>query len=458
MKIFLLFPRFRDKVWGLPLGVGYLASVLINNDFTDLTVLDGTFQKWDECLQRVREEKPDILGVSVQTIFADLAFNFAREIKKYRPNTLVVFGGPHPTILPEQTVSQSFVDVVCVGEGEYTMLELAREMNLKDINGILYREDGQILANPPRKLIANLDKLPFPAYNLFNPAYFKHGWATVLGSRGCPFNCSFCQPALSKIFSRRVRYRSSENIIEEMIELSDKYNVHGFHFIDDTFTVDKKWTTTLCEKLIEENLGFKWIASTRSDTVTPELLEIMKKAGCIQVCVGVESGDSIIRNEIYNKNITVRQIVDCFKWIKAAGMKGYAYLMVGAPGETRKSILRSLELLDVIKPDFCQATVTTPLLGTNLYSYCQEKGIIQAEKYSDIDYYQGYSTIKLDNFTPDQIKKIKASFFLSVVAHRLMPISYRMLFRIVYPFSGIIEDMINRLKPLLRRLYHFRTI
>jgi len=457
MKVFLLFPRFKHRIVDLPLGIGYLASVLIQNGFSGATLLDGTFQSEYECLTKVRDEKPEVLGISVQTMYADRAFGFAKKVKEYCPDTMIVFGGPHATILPQETMRNPFVDIVCVGEGEYTFLELVKGTDLKAVNGIVFREDDYIITNPPREPIKNLDEIPFPAYDLYHPYYFEHSAIGMMASRGCPFNCCFCQPALRKIFPG-VRFRSPENVVEEMVLLRDKHHVHMVEFHDDTFTVNKIWVSKLCKKMKEEDLGIKWIANARADTVSPSILKLLRDAGCIQLNIGVESGEPSIRNAILGKNISDEQIINCFRWTKEAGINRYAFLMVGTPGESRLSISKTLRLLDQIKPDGGTVTVTTPLPGTNLYTFCEGQHILAAKKYEDIDYTQGYSAIRLKNFTSNEIKRVRVSIFFSMIANRLFSISHEAFFKFVYPLPSIVSDVVDILKDQVRRLKPLRDI
>lgn len=456
MKVCLLFPRFKHRIVDLPLGVGYLSSVLIHNGFSDTILLDGTFQSEYECLTTVRDKRPDVLGISVQTMYADRAFSFAKKVKGSCPNTMIVFGGPHATILPLETIRNPFVDVVCVGEGEYTFLELIKGVDLRAINGIVFRDDGHIVSNPPRSPIKDLDEIPFPAYHLYHPYYFKRAIG-MMASRGCPFNCSFCQPALRKIFPG-MRFRSPENVIEEMTILRDRYHVKLIQFHDDTFTVNKAWVTKLCEAMMKENLGIKWIANSRADTVSPSLLKLMRNAGCIQLNIGVESGDPFIRNVVLGKNISDEHIINCFKWTKEVGIKRYAFLMVGTPGESMLSIVKTLKLLDLIKPDGGTVTVTTPLPGTKLFKFCEEQRILTAKRYEEIDYTQGYSVIRRKNFTPNEIKRVRVSIFFSMIANRLFSISHEAFFKIVYPLPNIVSDIVDLLKDRVRRLHIVRML
>lgn len=433
MKVALIFPHFNCSFGERcpSIGLAYIASYLRKNNI-DARIFDGTFHSPRDILRQVLEYNPDIAGISVQTATAEYSFDLAGKMKEKNKNITIVFGGPHPTIVPEETMKNKDVDTVVVGEGEETMLDVCKNLHqLEKVKGIWFKQDGNIIKNPERELIKNLDALPFPAYDLLNDEYFKDG-GVIMCSRGCAFNCSFCQPTLRKLFGNAVRFRSAKNIIEEIEFLIKKYNIKHFLFHDDTFTVNKAWVKELCNEILEHKLNIKWICKGRINTVDRELLKIMKDAGCTDIEFGVESGSEKIRNTILNKNISNELIINVFNMCKEVGIDTTAFLMVGSPHETKETIEDTIELVKIIKPLHNVVSITTPLIGTNLYDYCIENNLlIPASSWSDYKFSKKI-LIKNDNLTEDDLRY----FF-----HKLEFMGYK----------NYIIDSIKKLK--IRRLY-----
>jgi len=385
LKILLINPPHTTRYPQPPLGLAMIAAVLEKNGYfvkiLDLPVL-GFSEKSLSAI--IRQEKPDVVGVTAMTPTMDSAVRVIKIVKKCESNITVVLGGPHATILPEETLkSVPEIDIIVRGEGEQTMLELVKvlEEDPKSVNkvlGITYREGNVVRNNPLRPLILDLDTLPFPAYHLlpikkyhFHPPFGRlTPLMPIITSRGCPYRCIFCSKA---VFGKQYRSNSPEHIIDEIKILNEKFGVKEVKFYDDVFTLDRKRVVAFCRQLKEEGMDIPWSCETRVNLVDAELLRLMKSAGCYIIEYGVESGNQEILNAL-NKDITLEQTMDAFRLTREAKIGTVAYFMLGAPDETSVTIRETIEFAKKIDPDFVQFSITTPYPGTNLYSLAVEEG------------------------------------------------------------------------------------
>jgi radical SAM superfamily enzyme YgiQ (UPF0313 family) len=381
----------------------YVAAVLEREKHV-VRVLDTQL---NENATKVAEDvallRPDIIGITATTPQITLALAIAGEIKK-RLKVPVVLGGVHPTVMPEETLGFDSVDFVVLGEGEETMPELCRRIqdgeSVSEVKGIGYKRHGKLRFTSIRPLIEELDDVPFPARHhlrsrwYFAPPRMRGVWtkstATIITSRGCPFQCLFCSSHL--MFGRRVRRRSPENVVEELEHLRHEFGIDSIWFVDDTFTVDQKWVMQFCDLLIKKGLhNLVWGCQARADTLEPYTLQLMKQAGCVQVDIGVESGsDRVLK--ILKKGITVEQIEKAFKICKEAGVQTFASFILGTPGETSEDIKKTEALIDKITPDYSEFFYATPYPGTDLYVLAQKHGVFD----KDIPYHQWLASKQTD--------------------------------------------------------------
>ncbi len=400
MRIALIFPRTRYPSGQPPLGILYLAAYLRQHVDCEIDVIDPTFEHQPLAyMETAIKAKPyDLVGISVMTPMLNEALFASRVAKRLPHNPLVVWGGPHPTVMPEQTMSYSEVDAICVGEGEETFLELIQHGgDPREVAGMWYRVNGDIVRNPPRPMIADISQLPFPARDLIPMETYIRAWysltaadpdltgTSVIGSRGCPYSCTYCQPTLRHIFGRKVRRRSVDNIIAELEHLKAAYNIQAFMFEDDTFIANGGWAYEFCEKLRTSGLDLRWGCNVRADLVRRDLLEAMRDAGLVQMNMGIESGSQRILDEIYNKRITVEQVEQAAAMAHELGIRVGGYFMIGAPTETVEEVRRTISFAVRLPIDEAAFNVTTPLPGTILWE--QTKDLI-AEDLTHFDYYK----------------------------------------------------------------------
>lgn len=413
MKILLINPKCTTgKARWIPLGLAYIASVLIKAGF-QVKVMDGD-------ISGMQDFEPDVVGITATTPQIDEAWRIAEEVKKFMPLTTVVLGGVHPTIMPVESIVNSSIDIVVIGEGEQTMLELCialrDKLPLEYVEGIYYKSGNQsFTVTKPRELIQDLDSLPCPARELFNfpqdykPGYFRREpTATILTSRGCPGRCTFCNKS---IFGSKFRMRSALSVVTEIVFLAGVYGIKEFHISDDNFTTDKNRALEICDRLIDLKLDIIWACSNgiRVDFVTQELLDKMKQAGCYRVAFGIESGSPEILKNI-NKNITLDKIENAVKMAKKSGLITVGFFMVGNYGETDKTINETIRFIRKIGLDYTQFTIATPYPGTELADQVAKNGTVFAKKWSDYNTYTG-SVFEWDNLSKERIDAYQSKMY-----------------------------------------------
>ena len=367
-----------------PLGLAYIAAVLEQNHF-EVEILDCIAEELtvSDLVQRIKHSNPSVVGISAVTPNIHVALKLANEIKRVLPDITIVLGGVHPTLFPQQILKNGGVDIVVIGEGEYTMLELSETLDrgreLSDVLGIAYRKDGKITICPPRPLENDLDNLPFPARYLlpmhsYKPFIHKRYPAhALMSSRGCPFQCVFCCRDIS---GRHHRLRSVGNVIEEIKVLTEEYNTKEVDFQEPIFCLNKKWTENFCQKLIEENLDIVWSAQTRVDMVDETLLRLMKKSGCWMLYYGIEAGDQLLLDNM-KKNVELSQIRKSVELTSKVGIKAWGSFMFGLPGENPDLAHKTLNFAKSLPLDFASFHLTTPFPGTELWYKSNEWGEIK---------------------------------------------------------------------------------
>ncbi len=418
MKILLINPpwviRNQKNVWRNvasvmpPLGVAWLAAVL-EKDGHDVSILDANAMQFglDDVGVWIREHgRFDLIGLTATTPLIGNALDIARSIKAEWPETIVVLGGVHPTVLPEEVLGESAVDLVVRGEGEVTLSEIAAKKPWDSIDGLSYRRDGKIVHNKERELIRDLDSLPFPAYHLlpmdrYRPAAgaAKRTPATsVLGTRGCPGRCTFCY----RIFGDRLRVRSGEKVAEEVQLLQEQYGIKEICFYDDTFTAVKPAVQAFCRSVKERKLDLTWSCFSRVDTFHEETFRMMKNAGCHQVMIGVESASPCILKNI-NKKIDIEKVEHIVRSIQKIGLELRAAFMLGNPGETEETMEENIQFALRLNPDLAQFNITTPFPGTDMYRWADENDYLLTRDWDDYDLSR--PVMKLPTVSPETVQR-----------------------------------------------------
>jgi radical SAM superfamily enzyme YgiQ (UPF0313 family) len=368
------------------LSVATLKAFLKEKTQHDAIIIDLVFHRkdWKNYLtEKINEEKPDIIGLSVLSFNYPEALQIAQFIK-YNFKIKIIFGGIHVILSPEETIENNVVDIICTGEGEFVLKELLdNNLNCKDVEGIWYKENGKVIKNKNRILIENLDSLSFPNFEDFDlDRYFilNHKHLPIMGSRGCPYSCTYCSnhALRKKLQGKYVRYRSVDNIMEEIELRINQYYQNGMRFLylfDDTFILHKDFVLEFCKKFIEKgyNKKIRWTANVRANLVTDEIIKKMKDAGCYEARMGVESGNDYILNTVYKRNMTKKQLIEAFKIIKSHGMQLRLDFIIGAPYETLEMMQESFDLAKQSDADQVFFAKLYPFPGTVIKEICEKE-------------------------------------------------------------------------------------
>jgi len=433
-KILLINPPFyrlmNSHFNGLSLGLCYIAGVLKNAGFyvriynadylndtkyiTQKEILENyenyktILQNpenpiWQEIKSTLKDFKPDLVGITALTGTYKSAEIIAKIVKDFDPGIRLVIGGVHPTILPDEVINTDLFDLVVRGEGENTFLEIAKGEKKEDIPGLSYRDDnGSIVHNPDRPYIKELDAIPFPARDLYinEPESMDYGY--IMTGRGCPFQCTYC--ASKKIWNRKARFRSEQNVIEELKYVQRTFGTRSFYFIDDTFTLDRKRAKRICQMIIDESLNIEWICDTRVDTLDEELLFLMKKSGCTRVKIGVESGSDRILKKI-KKGITKDQIRHAVSLIRKARLDFTIYLMIGFPTETNQDVHETIDFARELDPKYYSLSILAPYPGTEIYDDVLKSGITLPKEHWEYFFHQSKDMILTLNINKKTIEE-----------------------------------------------------
>ena len=326
----------------------------------------------------IQEYSPDIIGLTAMSFAFKTAIHIAKDIKEVLKDSIIVFGGVHASVMPDEVLSYDFVDYVVRHEGEYTFLELIQrireEKSPEGVRGVSFKKDGLIVHNPPRERILDFDTLPFPDRTLLNMNLYKAtSWfppyirrrAIVLGGRGCPNQCTFC--ASSTVWgNRQCVMRSATSILNEIEEIINRFHIRGIHFGDEIITLRKTRLIELCEGILDKGLNISWTCFSTVNTLDREAVTIMKKSGCCMILMGVESGSEKVRKNI-KKRISQQEILDAFRITKEVGIRRTACFLLGSLGETAETFQETIDLAKEIRADDYALNVITPYPGTELY-------------------------------------------------------------------------------------------
>lgn len=360
------------KLWSSnpPLGVAYIASFLreahsveivdLNYQFTE----DGAFQKYCE------KRSPKLIGISSTSIQFPALKKILPDMREACPSSLIALGGSHASALKEQLLKDNKeLDIIVYGEGEETMYELANGNSLRHTDGIIYREGNRITRTNPRKIIADLDTIPFPARDLL-PMEFYSNPATLLTTRGCPYHCVYCDKS---VFGYSWRFRSASNVLDEIELLSEKFPGKNIGVVDDSFNINRKRVLEICEGIkirgIRSSISFE--NGLRANFMDEEIAKVMKSIGCNMLWFGMECLDQRVLDTI-KKNLTVKQIFDAVAAAKKAGIRVGGFFIVDLPGATKEIVRSTYPLIRKLELDELGFAFATPYPGTELELWVNE--------------------------------------------------------------------------------------
>lgn len=424
------------------LGLAYIAAYLEQGGYS-VSIIDMNVEKID--FQRLQEiiqiNHCQFLGITATTVQINSALDIAEKIKKVFPGLKIVMGGPHPSVMPDEVLSNEYVDYVVRGEGELTMLGLVKGDDPQTILGLSFKRNGNLVHNNPRPFIEDLDKIPFPARHLlpmdkYRPTpgnYLRLPAVSMITSRGCPGRCTFCN---TDMFGKTIRFRSAKNIAEEITALIKNYGIKEISFYDDTFSVNKKNIQELCNIISRNNIDITWSCMSRIDCMDPGLVRLMKKAGCHSICYGIESADSQILENI-NKKIALEHVGEVLNWTRQIGIDVKVSFMFGNPGETQGTMEKTIRYAISLDPDIFIFNITTPFPGTAMFNWAKENDYLATFNWDDYDL--GKVVMKLPTVSPEVIKKY-----------------YKLAYRSCYFRLGYLKHRFGRIKSLSSLMMHLR--
>lgn len=371
-----------------PLNLMYLASSLEEASIPVKIFDDDLYQLGSETITKIVSKiDPKIIGITATTATIKNSLNYLKIIKKELTNTLTVIGGTHPTFMPNEVLNEEdSLDVVVIGEGEKTLVDIANNYiknenkDLSNVKGIVYKDNGRIIATEPRPLIENLDTLPFPARHLvpFKSYKLSNQAGGMITSRGCVFSCNYCSSSL--IMGRKFRTRSPENVVDELEELVYKYGLKDIAFLDDIFMLNKKRAELIATEIKNRDLDVSFVASSRVNMVDRSLLESLKSSGMKTLYCGVESGSQRVL-DLMGKGITLEQVKNAFKIAKGVGVDVVGSFILGYPGETAKEMDETINFSIKLNPDYSQYSILTPFPGTPIYSMLKKEDLLDTENW-----------------------------------------------------------------------------
>lgn len=441
--------------------LGYCAAVLRNEYEIFLKDYQSEQLSIDDLLTDLKEHRPDVIFISITntTIFSDI--ETVKLIKNILPEVCIILKGaiffnPEDEMLNLLDLSQ--VDYLIGTEAECIIKKLLNahftdKSELKDINGILFKENGKWLRTDFNTHFENLDELPFPARDLMNNSLYVRPdtgevQATIATSRGCPSSCIFC--LTPSITGRKLRLRSPQNIYEELLECYEKYNIKNFFFKSDTFTIDKNWTIELCRFIQNSKLNGKisWVANSRVNPIDEETLTEMKKSGCWLVAFGFESGSEKSLS-MMKKGATLEQNVKAAQMAKKAGLQIFGFYLIGFPWENKNDLRKTKDLMFKIDADFIELHIATPFYGTKLYEAAKSEGLID-ENVLGKDYFNA-PTIGTKYLSINEIQKFRNKTILEY------HLRFSYIFRKLFSAMSKPKVILNYFKYGIRMLKNILT-
>ncbi len=408
-----------------PIGLGFIARAIIDGKFK-VKVLDIRINKYNryEVKEIINKSNYEIIGISALVTQYGYVKFLSKIIKQHNKNAKIILGGHLATQCYKTVLNKTNIDICVIGEGETTIVDLMKNIdNLNKVNGIAYKsKNHKVILTKPREYIKNLDEINFPAYHLFPmEKYLSNCFVThnkiraipIISSRGCPFNCYYCQNE-----TQVRRERSVNNIISEIKFLKNKYNIKGVTFFDSLLVFNKIRTIELCKKI--KKLNLKWDGSARVDTIDLKIIKLMKEAGCIWFELGIESGSNKIL-KLMNKQTSVELNIKAIEMCKKAKIHSTINFMFGYIGGDENTIQEDIDFFKKINLPCQFFSFATPLPGTQLYEYAkknklvnldEDKYLLKLSKMGTMYWPKEEVIVNLTNFSDTELLK-KANYFLT---------------------------------------------
>lgn len=394
-----------------PLGLLYVATAIKDSYAVEIVDVVALHYTIEETVREIIHRSPSVLGISLQTFRLYPMAEIVKRVKAKLSHTVVVVGGPHTTLYPVETLNLPGVDYVITGDGEMPFKALLDALSndaiddLKNIAGLVFRtEQNTIERNPPEYGL--LDNIKIPDRSLLDYRYYytaadeQEQVVTMISSRGCPFQCIFCD-----VQEKRYRWRSARNVVDEMENISKSYSSPLIHIFDDTFNLSKKRVVEICDELRRRKLTVNWTTRARVSPCDEEMVAAMKDAGLKRVHLGVESG-SVITLENIKKGIKKEQIIKAFELYRKYDIDILAYFIIGFDWETKKDINDTIGFIKKIKPTYTMANTLYPAAKTVIYDDLMKQGKITK------DFWQEFAENPVKDFRLPQYRNLKTQRYL----------------------------------------------
>ncbi len=391
MKIALInpYPYYASGIEGNiypPLGLLYIASTIKKHNLGKTIVIDANAMRManEKIITKLIQYKPDIIGISSNIVTHKSAIELAKLIRQNNTKQLLVAGGPFPVLLPQKYLQ--YCDIVVAGEGEKTFCNILNAYNADNksifaLKGVLYKDGDNIVRNEPGELIENLDELPFPDYEVLQPSlgyYSRYSrvvrktMAPVMTSRGCPYQCTYCNKS---IFGAKFRTRSPGNIIKEIEWLHSKLNVDQIDVLDDNFNLITDNAEEVLDRIIAMDLGIAINCQNglRADKITDDFAKKLKKSGVFKVGLGIETADPHLMKTI-KKNLDLEKVKTAITALRRQGIVVHGYFILGLPGDTPSTMRTTINFAKKANPHFCNFSICIPFPGTEVYEAVKRSG------------------------------------------------------------------------------------
>ncbi|MBZ9577921.1 cobalamin-dependent protein [Patescibacteria group bacterium] len=410
-----------------PLGLGYITAVLKQNQY-DVEILDFSKKKYslDRAVKEIILKEPDFIGFTVYSYNYNAIKSMIRLIKEAIPVIKVIVGGPHVSALPKFSLEGLRADFAVVGEGEQAILEIIKRSlshfnYFEDIKGLAFWKDDVAVLNPGCNLIENLDNLPFPDWEAIPPTAYgdvagqtsprQFPCASILTSRGCPHQCTFCASHL--IHGRGLRKRSAKNVVNEIECLVKKYGVREINFSDDTFSEDRNHAIGICEELIKRKVNIVWRTTVglRLDTLDEGLLEAFIASGCYQLAFGIESFASNVLHEV-KKPINRLKILEKIHMVKKFKIETFGYFILGLPQDTVDSIRQTISFARNSDLDYLSFSHAIPLPGTEIFNKRYKNSRLSSIDWNNF-YFFGNRPFDISEIPSKKLKKLYSAAYIT---------------------------------------------
>ncbi|MHB8793792.1 MAG: B12-binding domain-containing radical SAM protein [Thermoleophilia bacterium] len=397
------------SVWA-PVSLATTAAVLRNLDF-EVKIADCSVEDMDQrgLSDLIASWKPGLVVINTATPSIDSDIAVASLVRSANPESRSMAMGIHPSALPDSCFEiDASLDMVVQGEPEYTIREAALALRggepLAGVSGLSYRDEaGEVQHNRKRPHIRNLDKLPFPAWDLIDTGKYRLPFSgkrflLVATARGCPYACTFC--ANKVYYGAKLRRRSPQRIVDEMEWANAEFGIRDFLIWSESFTTDQEYAIETAEEITRRGLDIDWVCNSRVDTVSPQLLKAIKQAGCWMIGFGIESGSQEILDSV-RKGTTIGQAVQAVRMAHEVGLEVTGHCILGFPGETEATMQKTIDFTKFLKLDYVQFYCAVAFPGSKLYDHCQESGWLDDSDWKFFE--QNFSVITTPQLRADQV-------------------------------------------------------